>query len=80
MSVKKASYASIFIAGMFLLSACGGETTPDPGASEITATSTPTPTSSLSSTAKALSSKQIAEAQKKLRTVLKYLPLLTNCW
>ena len=34
------------------------------------ATSTPTPTSSLSSTAKALSSKQIAEAQKKLRTVL----------
>ena len=44
MSVKKASYATIFIAGMFLLSACGGETSPDPGTSETTATSTPAPT------------------------------------
>ena len=44
MSVKKASYATIFIAGVFLLSACGGEPTPDPGQSETTATPTPTPT------------------------------------
>lgn len=44
MSVKKASYATIFIAGVFLLSACGGEPSPDPGESETTATPTPTPT------------------------------------
>jgi len=50
MSVKKASYAAIFTAGVLLLSACGGEPTPDPGASETTATpsatpsATPTPT------------------------------------
>ena len=44
MSVKKASYAAIFTAGVLLLSACGGEPTPDPGASETTATPTATAT------------------------------------
>jgi len=43
MSVKnkrKASYAAIFAAGALLLSACGGETTADSGASETTTATT----------------------------------------